>query len=54
MFALGDAVFIFILLGIIKAIFDNLVAENGRDSFSGEALYFMDTVNDKVLNEYDV
>lgn len=54
LFALGDAVFVFILLGIIKAIFENLKQENGRDSLSGEALHFMDTVNNKVLNEYNV
>ena len=54
LFALGDAVFIFILLGIMREIFGNLVKENGRDSVSGELLYFMDTVNTKVLNEYNV
>lgn len=54
LFALGDAVFILILLGIMREIFRNLMKDNGRDSVSGELLYFMDTVNTKVLNEYDV
>lgn len=54
MFALGDAVFIFILLGIIREIFKNLSKEQGRDSMSGEMLHFMTTVNTKVLNEYNI
>jgi len=38
----------------MKALYSNLKKENGRDSLSGEAIHFMDTVNNKVLNEYDV
>ena len=52
LFALGDAVFIVILLGIIKAMIDAMIAENGRDSVPSELLAFLGTVNNKVLNEH--
>lgn len=54
MFALSDAFLIYMILWIMRAIYDNLKKEQGRDSLSGETIYFMDTVNNKVLNEYDV
>lgn len=54
LFALSDAALIALILWIMKALYSNLKKENGRDSLSGEAIHFMDTVNNKVLNEYDV
>ncbi len=54
MFALGDSVFILILLGIIKAIFDGLKQDTQKGTVEGEILYFMDAVNNKVINEQQI
>ena len=54
MFAITDAILIFILLGIAKAMWDAIIAENGTEGLSGSAIKFGATVNKKVLNEYNV
>ena len=54
MFAITDAILIFILLGIAKAMWDAIVEENGTEGLSGNAIQFGATVNKKVLNEYNV
>lgn len=54
LFALSDAVLIYFMLWIMRALYNNITKEHGRDSLSGEALHFMNVVNTKVLNEYDV
>lgn len=54
MFAIADGFLIYMLLWIIKALYNNITEEQGRDSLSGETLHFMNTVNTKVLHEYDV
>jgi len=54
LFALADAGLIFIMLGIMKAIIDQLIAEKGTDGLSGSLLNLTGRVNNKVLNEYNV
>lgn len=54
MFALTDAILIFMLMGIAKAMWDGIVEENGTEGLSGSAIQFGSTVNKKVLNEYNV
>lgn len=41
-------------MGIITAIFNNIVREKGRDSVSGELANFSRLVSQKVTNEYNV
>jgi hypothetical protein len=54
MFALADGVFLFIMLAILKALFDNYIKDNGTDGVDGELIKFMSVVEKKVLNEYNV
>ena len=53
-FAMVDGLMLFLLLGLLKAMFDALVAENGTEGLSGNLLKFSAAVNTKVLNEYNV
>lgn len=53
-FALNDAVLTLLLLGLLKALFDAYIAENGTDGLGGQTIAFMNTVNKKVLNEHNV
>lgn len=54
MFALSDAAMIFIMLGVIKALLDGIIAENGTDGIDGELLKFASALDKKVLNEYNL
>lgn len=54
MFALSDAALMFIMFGIVKAILDAIIADEGTDGLSGEALKFAATANKKIYNEYNV
>ncbi len=54
LYAIGDSVLIFMILGIMRAIYDSMKDSTERGTFSGETVAFMDTVNTKVLNEYNL
>jgi len=54
MFGLADTVFMMIILGIFKAIFDATIAETGGESISGNTAVFAANVNKKVLSEANV
>lgn len=54
MFALSDAAMMFIMLGVIKALLDGIIAENGTDGIDGELLKFGAALDKKVLNEYNL
>jgi hypothetical protein len=42
------------ILGIMRAIYDSMKDSTERGTFSGETVAFMDAVNTKVLNEYNL
>lgn len=50
-FAMSDTVLMLLIFGMIKAIFDAFVDENGTEGISGNTAQFMQTVSKKVLNE---
>jgi hypothetical protein len=54
MFGLADTVFMMIILGIFKAIFDATIAETGGEGISGNTAVFAANVNKKVLSEANV
>lgn len=54
LYAIGDSVLIFMILGIMRAIYDSMKDSTERGTFSGETVAFMDAVNTKVLNEYNL
>lgn len=53
-FAMVDGLMVFLLLGLLKAMLDAIIAEQGTEGVSGELLQFSATVNKKVLTEYNV
>lgn len=54
MYAAADGILMLLLMGIIKAMWDGLIAENGTDGIDGTALQFMGEVSNKVLRETNV
>lgn len=54
MFAITDAILIFVLLGLIKKMLDAIIDENGTEGLSGSVLNFNSAVNKKVLSEYNI
>lgn len=54
LFALGDGLFIWLMFMMMRAIWQNISEEQDRGSFSGELVNFMQNVNEKVYNEYDL
>ena len=54
MFALTDAILIFILLSIAKAFYTAYISDNGTEGISGTLIGMSAAVNNKVLNEYNI
>lgn len=54
MFAITDAILIFVLLGLIKKMLDAIIDESGTEGLSGNVLNFNSAVNKKVLREYNI
>ena len=54
LYAIGDSVLIYMILSIMRAIYDSMKDSTERGTFSGETVAFMDAVNTKVLNEYNL
>lgn len=54
MFALGDGIMMFVMLGIFLAILKAIIAEKGTDGIDGELLKFADALTTKVYRESNV
>lgn len=54
MYALSDAVLMFIVLGILRAMLGAIIAEKGTEGISGELLQFVASAEKKVYNEYNI
>lgn len=50
-FAMVDSLLMVLLFGMMKAIYDGWIAENGTDGIDGRTVEFMASVNKKVLSE---
>lgn len=53
-FALADGVLIFLLLGLVKAMISSIIDSVGTSGVSGNLAHFASSVNNKVLNEYNI
>lgn len=53
-FAMHDALLMLLLMGLLKAMFDGLIEENGTEGLSGELLQFGQTATTKVLRETNI
>lgn len=54
LFGLHDAILMLIIAGIVKALFDAFIAENGTEGLSGETLQFGQAVSTKILRESNI
>ena len=54
LFGLADSVFMMMILGIFKAIFDASVEETGGKGLEGQTAVFAQNVNKKVLSETNI
>ena len=50
-FALADTLLMMLVFGMIKALFDAFIEENGPEGISGNTAQFMSSVSKKVLSE---
>ena len=50
-FALADTLLMMLIFGMIKALFDAFVEENGSEGIAGNTAQFMSSVSKKVLSE---
>ena len=53
-YAMHDALLMFILMGLLKALLDGLIEENGTEGISGELLQFGEVASTKVLRETNI
>lgn len=53
-FALNDALLMFLLLALFKAMLDSWIDDNGDAGLSVEIMEFASSVNNKVLNEHNI
>ena len=53
-FAMADTLMMLLIFGLIKALFDAFIAENGTDGIDGRTALFMSEMSKKVLSEANV